>query len=72
MAQNLQIYRDIMEDLLERIKAPRQKYRRGREELRDRTGDSDWSSGLIRQDGIDVIAALLHNKKLHISVVEPF
>lgn len=70
MAKDLQIYHDIMKDLLERMKSPSPKVREGAvEALAISTGDSDWRPDeLIRQDGIDVIAALLHDKKPHIVV----
>ena len=70
MAKDLQIYQDIMKDLLERMKSPSPKVREGAvEALAISTGDSDWRPDeLIRQDGIDVIAALLHDKKPHIVV----
>jgi hypothetical protein len=68
MAKELQIQEDITRDLLERMQSPSQKVREGAvEALAVSAQDEDWRPDeLIRQDGIDVIAALLHDKNPHI------
>jgi hypothetical protein len=68
MAKELQIQEDITRDLLERMQSPSKKVREGAvEALAVSAQDEDWRPDeLIRQDGIDVIAALLHDKNLHI------
>jgi hypothetical protein len=68
MAENLQITQDITKDLLDRIASPVQSVRENAvEALAISTGDEDWRPDeLIRQGGIDIIAALLHAKSNHI------
>ncbi len=70
MAEDLQITRDIIKDLLDRITSPLQDVREGAvEALAVSTSDEDWRpSELIRQDGIEIVAALLHDKNTHIVV----
>jgi len=70
MAEDLQITRDIIKDLLDRITSPLRDVREGAvEALAMSTRDEDWRPNeLIRQDGIDIVAALLHDKNTHIVV----
>jgi hypothetical protein len=70
MAEDLQIRQDITRDLLDRIISPRRDVREGAvEALAISTGDEDWRPNeLIRQGGIEIIAALLHEKNTHIVV----
>jgi hypothetical protein len=70
MAEDLQIRKDITRDLLDRIRSPSVKVREGAvEALAVSTEDEDWRPNeLIRQGGIEVIAALLHDKNTHIVV----
>lgn len=70
MAEDLQIRQDITRDLLDRIISPRRDVREGAvEALAVSTGDEDWRPNeLIRQGGIEIIAALLHEKNTHIVV----
>ena len=70
MAEDLQIRKDITKDLLDRITSPRKKVREGAvEALAVGTGDPDWRPNeLIRQGGIEIIAALFHDKSTHIVV----
>lgn len=70
MAEDLQIRRDITKDLLDRITSPSKKVREDAvEALAVSTGDPDWRPNeLIRQDGIEIIAALFHDKNPHIVV----
>ncbi len=68
MAEDLPIRQDITRDLLDRINSPVQDIREGAvEALAVSTGDEDWRPNeLIRQGGIDIITALLHDKNTHI------
>src|SRR5665647_575607 len=68
MAEDLQIRQNITKDLLDRIKSPALEVREDAvEALAVSTGDDDWRPNeLIRQGGIDIIAALLHEKNIHI------
>jgi hypothetical protein len=68
MAEDLQIRQNITKDLLDRINSPVRHVREGAvEALAVSTGDEDWRPNeLIRQGGIDIIAALLHEKNIHI------
>jgi len=68
MAEDLQIRQNITKDLLDRINSPALEVREGAvEALAVSTGDDDWRPNeLIRQGGIDIIAALLHEKNIHI------
>jgi hypothetical protein len=70
MAEDLQIRKDITKDLLDRITSPQKKVREGAvEALAVSTGDPDWRPNeLIRQGGIEIIAALFHDKSTHIVV----
>jgi hypothetical protein len=70
MAEDLQIRHDITRDLLNRIISPLSDVREGAvEALAVSTGDEDWRPNeLIEQGGIDIIATLLHDKKIHIVV----
>ncbi|MFY9800816.1 MAG: hypothetical protein WAK10_06180 [Methanoregula sp.] len=70
MAEDLQITRDIIKDLLDRITSPLRDVREGAvEALAVSTADEDWRPNeLIRQDGIEIVAALLHDKNTHIVV----
>ena len=70
MAEDLPIQQDITRDLLERISSPSRKIREGAvEALAVSTRDEDWRPNeLIRQGGIEIIAALLHDKNRHIAV----
>ena len=68
MAEDLQIRKDITRDLLDRIISPSRVVREGAVEvLAVSTGDEDWRPNeLIRHGGINIIAALLHEKNTHI------
>ncbi len=68
MTEDLQITKDITRDLLDRIGSPLPDVREGAvEALAVSTGDEDWRPDeLIEQGGIDIIAALLHDKKTHV------
>lgn len=70
MPEDLPIKQDITRDLLDRITSPSREVREGAvEALAVSTGDEDWRPNeLIRQGGIDIIAALLHDKNTHIVV----
>jgi hypothetical protein len=70
MAEDLQIKQDITKDLLDRIMSPSRVVREGAvEALAVSTTDEDWRpDGLIEQGGIDIVAALLHEKNIHIVV----
>jgi len=70
MPEDLPIKQDITRDLLDRITSPSREVREGAvEALAVSTGDEDWRPNeLIRQGGIDIIAALLHEKNTHIVV----
>ncbi len=70
MAEDLQIRQNITKDLLDRIMSPLRDVREGAvEALAVSTSDEDWRPNeLIRQDGIDIVAALLHDKNTHIVV----
>jgi hypothetical protein len=70
MAEDLQIRQDITKDLLHRIMSPSRVVREGAAEaLAVSTGDEDWRPNeLIEQGGIDIVAALLHEKNNHIVV----
>jgi hypothetical protein len=70
MAENLQVLKDITQDLLSRIISPSRAVREGAvEALAVSTGDESWRPDeLIQQGGIDIILALLHEKKSHIVV----
>jgi len=70
MAENLQVLQDITQDLLSRIISPSRAVREGAvEALAVSTGDESWRPDeLIQQGGIDIILALLHEKKPHIVV----
>jgi len=70
MAEDLQIRQDITKDLLDRIKSPSRVVLEGAvEALAVSTMDEDWRPNvLIEQGGIDIIAALLHEKNTHIVV----
>lgn len=70
MAEDLPIQQDITRDLLERFSSPSRKIREGAvEALAVSAGDEDWRPDeLIRQGGIEIIAALLHDKNRHIVV----
>jgi hypothetical protein len=70
MAEDLQIRQDITRNLLDRIISPLRNVREGAvEALAVSTEDEDWRPNeLIRQGGIEIIAALLHDKNTHIVV----
>jgi hypothetical protein len=70
MAEDLQIKQDITKDLLDRMRSPSRVVREGAvEALAVSTRDEDWRPNvLIAQGGIDIIAALLHEKNTHIVV----
>ena len=70
MAEDLPITQDIIKDVLDRITSPSRVVREGAAEaLAMITEDEGWRpSELIRQGGIDSIAALLHEKNTHIVV----
>jgi len=70
MPEDLPIRQDITRDLLDRIISPSRKVREGAvEALAVSTEDEDWRPDeLIRQGGIEIIAALLHEKNTHIVV----
>lgn len=70
MAEDLQIRQDITKDLLDRIRSPSRVVLEGAvEALAVSTMDEDWRPNvLIEQGGIDIIAALLHEKNTHIVV----
>ena len=70
MTENLQIQRDIIKDLLDRITSPSRKGREGAvEALAVSTRDENWRPDeLIRQGGIEIVASLLHDKNTHIVV----
>jgi hypothetical protein len=70
MAEDLQIRQDITKDLLDRIRSPSRVGLEGAvEALAVSTMDEDWRPNvLIEQGGIDIIAALLHEKNTHIVV----
>jgi hypothetical protein len=67
MAEDLPITQDIIKDLLDRITSPSRVVREGAvEALEVITRDESWRPNeLIRQGGIDSIAALLHEKNTH-------
>ncbi len=70
MAEDLQIRKDITRNLLDRISSPSQKVREGAvEALAVSTRDEDWRPNeLIRQGGIEIVGAVLHDKNTHIVV----
>jgi hypothetical protein len=70
MEEDLQIRQDITKDILDRITSPLSDVREGAvEALAVSTEDEDWRPNeLIGQGGIDIITALLHDKKSHIVV----
>ncbi len=70
MAEDLQIRKDIIRDLLNRIISPLPDVREGAvEALAVSTEDEDWRPDeLIEQGGIEIITALFHDKKTHIVV----
>jgi hypothetical protein len=67
MAKDLQAQQDIMKDLLERMQSPSKKVREGAAEALavSATGGSWRPDELIRQDGIEIIATLLHDRNTH-------
>jgi hypothetical protein len=70
MADELQINKDLTEDLLNRLKSPDDEERETAvEALAVSTEDEDWRPAeLIRQGGIETVAGLLNNKNTHIVV----
>jgi len=70
MAEDLQIRRDITQNLLDRMGSSLPDVREGAvEALAVSTEDEDWRPDeLIRQGGIDIIVPLLHEKNEHIVV----
>ena len=70
MTEDLPITQDIIKDLLDRMTSPSRVVHEGAvEALAVITQDEGWRPNeLIRQGGIDSIAALLHEKNTHIVV----
>jgi hypothetical protein len=68
MTEDLPITQDIIKDLLDRMTSPSRVVREGAvEALAVITQDEGWRPNeLIRQGGINIIAALLHEKNTHI------
>jgi HEAT repeat protein len=68
MAEDIQIERDLIRDLLTRLKDPNGHVREAAAEaLAMNTEDEDWRpEELIRQGGIDTLKDLLMDKNLHI------
>ena len=70
MADELQINKDLTEDLLNRLNSPDEDERETAvEALAVSAEDEDWRPDeLIRQEGIETIAGLLNDKNTHIVV----
>ena len=70
MAEELQINKDLTEDLLDRLNSPDENERETAvEALAVSAEDEDWRPAeLIKQGGIDTIAGLLDDKNTHIVV----